>query len=126
MGAGLESKEYFVFGRLAQLVRARASHARGHRFESYSAHQSYVNSQSVILEISEAVGLALEVIPLLRVKRHMVADFFSPGIESITERHQRREPATTEFGDVVEEAGGQLAAFSGYDVFPAADNRGTA
>ena len=26
------------FGRLAQLVRARASHARGHRFESYSAH----------------------------------------------------------------------------------------
>src|SRR5262245_3119086 len=25
-------------GRLAQLVRARASHARGHRFESYSAH----------------------------------------------------------------------------------------
>ena len=25
-------------GRLAQLVRARASHARGHRFESYNAH----------------------------------------------------------------------------------------
>jgi putative endonuclease len=28
------------FGRLAQLVRARASHARGHWFESSSVHQS--------------------------------------------------------------------------------------
>ena len=27
-----------LFGRLAQLVRARASHARGHWFESSSAH----------------------------------------------------------------------------------------
>ena len=33
-------------GRLAQLVRARASHARGHRFESYSAH--YVNYCSAV------------------------------------------------------------------------------
>ena len=33
-------------GRLAQLVRARASHARGHRFESYSAHHSF-NEQAV-------------------------------------------------------------------------------
>src|SRR3954468_7591566 len=32
-----------IVGRLAQLVRARASHARGHRFESYSAHHSTVN-----------------------------------------------------------------------------------
>jgi hypothetical protein len=31
-------------GRLAQLVRARASHARGHRFESCSAHHlNYTN-----------------------------------------------------------------------------------
>ena len=32
----------FKKGRLAQLVRARASHARGHRFESYSAHHRAV------------------------------------------------------------------------------------
>src|SRR5437867_4172701 len=30
------------FGRLAQLVRARASHARGRRFESFSAHHRNV------------------------------------------------------------------------------------
>jgi hypothetical protein len=31
------------FGRLAQLVRARASHARGRRFESSSAHQTLIH-----------------------------------------------------------------------------------
>ena len=38
-GSGLESKEV-PFGRVAQLVRAPASHAGGHRFESCRAHHS--------------------------------------------------------------------------------------
>jgi hypothetical protein len=36
-GSGLESEEHH-FGRVAQLVRAPASHAGGHRFESCRAH----------------------------------------------------------------------------------------
>ena len=31
----------FFYGRIAQLVRALASHARGRRFESYCDHHSY-------------------------------------------------------------------------------------
>ena len=40
-------------------------------------------------------------------------DFFFPGKQSIAERNQGREPATAtaEFGDITQEAGGQVAAF---------------
>src|SRR5262245_18150168 len=41
------SRRRSSLGRLAQLVRARASHARGHRFESYSAHHSTITCKIV-------------------------------------------------------------------------------
>src|SRR5437868_5433554 len=41
------------FGRLAQLVRARASHARGQRFESSSAHHPQPATTSAVPATTE-------------------------------------------------------------------------
>ena len=46
----------FIFGRLAQLVRALALQARGHRFESYNAHHFYIGVKAyVCAEIAQLV-----------------------------------------------------------------------
>ena len=38
MGSNPTKRATYLYGRLAQLVRAPALHAGGHRFESYTAH----------------------------------------------------------------------------------------
>src|SRR5438105_7498298 len=50
-------------GRLAQLVRARASHARGRRFESCSAHHLGYRSKLLLFLCSPTVGSNLGIGP---------------------------------------------------------------
>jgi hypothetical protein len=40
-------------GRIAQLVRARASHARGRRFKSYCDHQIFAKQKFGALDIGD-------------------------------------------------------------------------
>ena len=40
-----------VFGRLAQLVRALALQARGHRFESYIAHHFFAEIAQLVEQL---------------------------------------------------------------------------
>ena len=41
-----------VFGRLAQLVRALALQARGHRFESYNAHHFFAGIAQLVEQLT--------------------------------------------------------------------------
>jgi multiple antibiotic resistance protein len=50
----------FVFGRVAQLVRAPASHAGGRRFESCRAHHaSMINVRGDVVELAKAIVLVV-------------------------------------------------------------------
>ena len=72
-----------------------------------------------MVEVAKAIGLTLEDLHLgvKALGDSVVAgegphggDFFAPGMQGIAELSQWREAATTEFGDVAQEAVGQAAA----------------
>jgi hypothetical protein len=66
-----ESLYSWALGRLAQLARARASHARGHWFKSSIAHQNLSEHRpgshvTVISDTSESVDTPLSTIVFIR------------------------------------------------------------
>ena len=82
----------------------------------------YLNSQSVVLEVSEAVGLTLEDFhfgveafgdAVVAGEAPHAGDFLPPGIQGIPELCEWREPATTERSHLAQETVGQLAALLG-------------